>query len=600
MAWLSLALIAAALCAAPESRQLATTRAHSSAELHQALKAARPGTVIVLDPGVEYVGSFVLPPRTDAGSAFITIRTDGPGLPGPDTRTGPQFVAKLALLRSDTQEPALRTAPGTHHWRIENVAFGPSRTGDGDIIALGSGGRAQSDLASVPRDLILDRVYIRGDPLRGQRRGIALHSATTTIVRSYIADIKAVGVEAQAICGWNGPGPYTIENNYIEGAGENLMFGGADSSIRDLVPTGIIIRGNHFARPKEWRQPLLPAPGDVRVAAQGDGLLGPGTYRYQVVAERRAVGGTALSAAAPTTDVAIRGNGSVAIQWAAVPGADAYRVYRESSDGSQYWRVTDVRFVDSGADGASGKPPKNGSTWTVKNLLEFKNARQVVVERNLFEHHWAQAQAGYAIVITPRNQDGRAPWSAVGDIRFSKNVVRHVSAGINISGMDDVRGSQRTTDVVIEGNLLADIGGEWGGPGDFVQVGNGPVNVRIQNNTVLQTGRVLVVYGSKHGREVPGFVFQGNVIRHNQYGLFGESAGTGSAAIAAYFPGAIVTGNVFAGGKASAYPPGNRFERSDVLTSEGDAGKFADAGASLSEARTIEQAARDGRQPGTK
>ena len=30
--------------------------------------------------------------------------------------------------------------------------------------------------------------------------------------------------------GWNGPGPFLIENNYLEAAGENIMFGGNDPS----------------------------------------------------------------------------------------------------------------------------------------------------------------------------------------------------------------------------------------------------------------------------------------------------------------------------------------------------------------------------------
>ena len=31
------------------------------------------------------------------------------------------------------------------------------------------------------------------------------------------------------------------------------MFGGADPSIRDLVPSDITIRGNHITRPLEWK-----------------------------------------------------------------------------------------------------------------------------------------------------------------------------------------------------------------------------------------------------------------------------------------------------------------------------------------------------------
>src|SRR6266700_6564662 len=53
--------------------------------------------------------------------------------------------------------------------------------------------------------------------------------------------------------GWNGAGPFKIGNNYLEATGENVMFGGADPSIRNLVPSDIEIRHNHFFKPTSWR-----------------------------------------------------------------------------------------------------------------------------------------------------------------------------------------------------------------------------------------------------------------------------------------------------------------------------------------------------------
>src|SRR5690606_3473335 len=121
--------------------------------------------------------------------------------------------------------------------------------GQGDIVSLGDGSSAQDTLEEVPHHLILDRVYIHGDPLHGQKRGVQLNSAATTIVNSYIADIKAVGQDTQAIAGWNGPGPYRIENNYLEAASIVLLFGGDDPRIPGLVPSDIIVRGNTLTRP---------------------------------------------------------------------------------------------------------------------------------------------------------------------------------------------------------------------------------------------------------------------------------------------------------------------------------------------------------------
>ena len=43
------------------------------------------------------------------------------------------------------------------------------------------------------------------------------------------------------------------------------------------------------------------------------------------------------------------------------------------------------------------------------------------VEGNLFENHWKDAQAGYAIVFTPRNSGGSCTWCGVEDVRFERH-----------------------------------------------------------------------------------------------------------------------------------------------------------------------------------
>ena len=59
--------------------------------------------------------------------------------------------------------------------------------------------------------------------------------------------------------------------------------------------------------------------------------------------------------------------------------------------------------------GRSGDPTFEGTEWAVKNLFELKNARRVLIDGNLFEYNWPQAQNGFAILFTVRNQDGGAP-----------------------------------------------------------------------------------------------------------------------------------------------------------------------------------------------
>src|SRR5207244_12647765 len=84
-------------------------------------------------------------------------------------------------------------------------------------------------------------------------RGVVRNGSRLAVIDSYLADFKDQTQDAQAIEGWNGPGPFMIVNNYLEATGENAMFGGADPSIVNLVPSDIEIRHNYFFKPTSWR-----------------------------------------------------------------------------------------------------------------------------------------------------------------------------------------------------------------------------------------------------------------------------------------------------------------------------------------------------------
>ena len=230
----------------------ATITVATAGDLQAALVTAQPGDTVVLSAGKTFVGNFTLPAKR--GDAFITLQSSpDPRLPAEGGRIDPAHAPQLAKLRSPNGSPALQTAPDAHHWRIQLLEFQANAGGVGDIITLGDGSTAQTSLAQVPHDLIVDRCYVHGAADLGQKRGVALNSASTTISGSYIADIKAVGQDSQAINGWNGPGPFVIANNYLEAAGENLLFGGTDPSIPNLVPSDITITGNTLSRPTSWR-----------------------------------------------------------------------------------------------------------------------------------------------------------------------------------------------------------------------------------------------------------------------------------------------------------------------------------------------------------
>jgi hypothetical protein len=548
--------------------------------LQAALDAARSGDVLLLEAGAEFVGNFVLPVKS--GDSPIVVRSaPSAQLPGDGVRLQPAHAPLLARLRSPNTAQALKTAAGTHHWELRYLEFGANDQGFGDIIQLGDGSSAQNTLARVPHHLVLSHLYIHGDPLVGQKRGIALNAAHVTIKDSYIAECKGVGIDTQAIGGWNGPGPYVIENNYLEGSGENVLIGGADPSIANLVADGITFRRNHVARPMAWRDPIVKAPGWAAATGEGGGSLPAGAYAYRIVARRPVGQGTiGRSTASAEATTVVSNGGAVRITWQAVPDATEYLVYgRTTASQTRFWTVTTTTFVDTGSGGASGAVPTSaGTVWSVKNLFELKNARNVVVEENLFENHWKESQAGYAIVLTPRNSNGACTWCIVEQVRFEHNVVQHVAAGINLLGYDIAsRPTRQTRDITFRNNLFHDVSAAYGGAGWFLLIGDEPRDVVFDHNTVSHTGTALIfAYGgtSAAPRRIYGMRFTNNAARHNTYGINGEFFSYGNGILNEYFPGAETGGNYLSGAASSRYPSGTRvagpFEGEFVDAAAGD------------------------------
>ncbi len=544
----------------------ATIAVPAGGNLQAALNAAHPGDVILLAAGATYVGNFVLPNK-GAIAEPITIRSSASdaSLPPAGVRMTPAYASLLPKIKSPNSISALRTATAANHWTLMFLEFQANQNGYGEIIALGAGDSTQTQLAQVPYALVLDRVYVHGDPVMGQKRGIALHSSDTTIVNSYVSDCKAVGQDSQALAGFNGPGDYLIENNYFEAATENVLFGGSDPPIQNLVTANITFRHNYLTKPLAWRDPIIATPAGVAAqAAIGAGTLPAGTYFYKVNA-RTAAGQTSKANSAPSVEVSatLPSAGAVTLSWTPVAGASDYVVYGRTSGGeNMYWKTTAPYFSDAGAAGASGVPAST-TRWSVKNLFELKNAEDVVVEGNVFENLWIADQSGYAIQFTPRNQDGRAPWAVVQRVSVRDNIVRHVAAAVNILGTDNLAPSQRTNHLTISNNVFDDLtSATWGSGSRPFQIGDGPDAITIDHNTVITTdSSILALYGGSATSPTPitNTVYTNNMSRHNTYGIFGANMSAGMLSINAYLPNGIVIGNVFAGGPASKYPAGNFF-----------------------------------------
>ena len=427
----------------------------SGGDFQAALNAAQPGDIIELQSGATFTGNFVLPNKS--GTGWIYIRSSAhASLPPPGTRVARSHATLMPKLVTNNAAPVLATASAAHHYRFVGIEIASTASLTYNVIVLE--GSAQTSTAQVPTDIVFDRCYIHGNATGNIRRGIALNSARTSVIDSYLSDFHEVGADSQAIGGWNGPGPFKIVNNYLEGAGENVMFGGSDPAIPGLVSEDIEIRRNHFFKPLSWKV---------------------------------------------------------------------------------------------------GDPSYAGIRWSVKNLFELKNARRVLVEGNILENNWVDAQAGMAVLFTVRNQDGNCSWCAVQDVTFQKNILRNTVGGFNVSGTDDLHPSAQTARILIRDNVVYGVTGrtfQWlnvsspGRPG-------GILDLIVEHNTT-RAGSMAALLGDSteadDRHQSP--VIRNNLFERGDYGIFGSGVGEGTNALNTFTTGYTFAKNVIVGAPGSIYP----------------------------------------------
>jgi hypothetical protein len=233
-----------------------TTFVKRGANLQAAIDNAKYGDVIVLEAGATYAGPLILPfKESKPGSdEYITITTSNlKGIPSDDERVSPELHAgAMPKIVGPNNSVAIGTAERAHHYKFVGIEFSPAAEAQYLYNLVDLGKSEYKSSSQFPHHLIFDRCYIHSTGLNKARRGFALNSAETSIINSYISGFAGAGDETQGICGWNGPGPFQIVNNYIEGGGQNIMFGGADPAVPNLVPSNIEIRRNFLYKPLEW------------------------------------------------------------------------------------------------------------------------------------------------------------------------------------------------------------------------------------------------------------------------------------------------------------------------------------------------------------
>jgi hypothetical protein len=503
---------------APNTRLVA-----AGADLQQALDQAAPGDTLVLEAGAVFTGNFVL--RKKTGEGLITLITSAhDSLPPDNRRVSPADAANMPKLVSPNSGSVIRTEGDAHDYRFVGIEF-TVKPGVyvSDLILLGS--TTADSVDQLAYNFEFDRTYIHGDPDRGSKRGIAMNSRSTIVRNSYFTDFASNFQDAQDIAGWNGPGPYWIENNHFEASGMSVMFGGAAPRIPGLVPSDIFFYRNYVTRPMHWR----------------------GKHRIKNLFELK-----------NARNVDIRYNVFENNWFGAQSGIAILFTVRTCEAGDYQWAVVkDINFSDNiirnsegGAINILGQDTVRGGCVTPVNGEVTTSGTQVLGRGTAFT---SQLQVNQRLTIqnTARTiKEILSDDTLVVDSPFPADVTAPAAFGFSIPA------AGRTANILIRNNLFQNIRPLDGSErGVLIMILSGADGVTIEHNTGFQGQHIIVADGVPSSN----VIYRNNISPHNKYGIFGSGKGSGMVMINHYFPGAIVANNIIAGAPSRFYPADNFF-----------------------------------------
>jgi hypothetical protein len=326
-----------------------TISVNSGWNLQAALNNASCGDTIQLQAGATFTGLFTFPAKSCDDNHWIVVRTsaDDSALPAEGSRLTPCYAGVSSLpgrpaLHCASTENVLAKlvmptsgsgpilfASGANHYRLMGLEITRlARTG---IVYALSSVRNGGTL----NNLVLDRVWMHGTAQDDTNRGVWLGGGTyISVVDSFFTDFHCVSLtgacgDSQAIAGGigNGPmGPYKITNNFLEAAGENILFGGGAAN---NSPTDIQVSQNHIFKPLTWMkgQPgyvggangnpftvknLFELKNAQRVLLEGNIMEnswgGFSQVGFAILLTPKNPGGTSVCSVCQVTDVTIRYN----------------------------------------------------------------------------------------------------------------------------------------------------------------------------------------------------------------------------------------------------------------------------------------------------
>jgi len=207
------------------------------------LSTRTANTEIVIDAGYN-PGTATVGAQTNDDTYWVVIRSANLSSLPRHVRVGPSDKADMPQLVVPSGGGAIVVGATTSKVRFCGISV---------EFASGSYQTHAIWVATGAEYIIFDRCLVKGQGL-GYRniRGLRLEGSNIGVIDSYIYDIVAPQDDTQAIWIYQGTGPFTIVNCYLEATGENFMSGGAAASAQEYLPQDITITRCYFYKPPVW------------------------------------------------------------------------------------------------------------------------------------------------------------------------------------------------------------------------------------------------------------------------------------------------------------------------------------------------------------
>jgi hypothetical protein len=221
------------------------------------------------------------------------------------------------------------------------------------------------------------------------------------------------------------------------------------------------------------------------------------------------------------------------------------------------------------------------SQWLVKNLLELKVGRRVLIDGNVMENAWPAAQAGFAFVLWSVNQNGNCPWCVTEHVTIQNNIIRNIASGFQLTARWTGQPSLIMNHIAIRNNVIMGLNNPnvAAGSSRLYQIGDAIPQLIIEHNTGFAPDAGFLWGGDA---PLPSHIIRNNLTGGGWYPIY-TAFGQGSLAWNREAgPGSDFSGNVVALASTNGAIPNNYYPASmDEIGLTGGAGSAYNPFASL-------------------